>query len=53
MCDGFLNKKKNQGGGPDCPYHHPEGKRPNARKFTRKKKWWASRLKGSNLIYKI
>jgi hypothetical protein len=36
MCDGFLNKK-NQGGCPDCPYHHPEMKRPNVGKFTRKK----------------
>jgi hypothetical protein len=37
----FLTKKK-QGAG--CPYHHPGRKRPNARKFTRKK-WWASWLK--------
>jgi hypothetical protein len=44
MCDGYgrLFKQKNQGGCPYCPYHLPERKRPNARKFTRTK-WWASR----------
>jgi hypothetical protein len=36
MCDGFF-EQKNQGGCPACPYHHPERKRPNVRKFTRKK----------------
>jgi hypothetical protein len=40
MCDGLrtaFSTKKNLGGCPDCPYHHPERKRPNVRKFTRKK----------------
>jgi hypothetical protein len=36
MCDGFLNKK-NHNGCHDCPYHHPERKRPNVPKFARKK----------------
>jgi hypothetical protein len=39
-----LLNKKNQGGYPDCPYHHPERKRSIVRKFSKKKKWWASRL---------
>jgi hypothetical protein len=40
MYDGFIGRlfeKKNQGGCSDSPYHHPERKRRNASKFTRKK----------------
>jgi hypothetical protein len=37
MCDRFygppFEKKNNQGGCSDCPYHHPERKRPNVRTF--------------------
>jgi hypothetical protein len=33
----WLFEQKNQGGYPDCPYHHPEGKRVNVCEFTRKK----------------
>jgi hypothetical protein len=36
-------KKKSQSVCPDCSYHHPERKRPNVRKFPRKK--WASKIK--------
>jgi ubiquitin C-terminal hydrolase len=32
-----LFEQKKQGGCPDCPHHHPERKRLNVRKFTKKK----------------